>query len=474
MKDGLSFWLLISIWGVYLVGLLFTNDLKFGLLELNKALLWITLTTGIFLAPKLSRKYFWMILTLFAFGVTVSTFISFTRMLFSNSLGVENFRHVNFITHIPFSFQITFGIFILIYSFFYENWLLKLLKPTYRFIWIIWLLFFLVILKSMLGLIAIYFTAFFLLFFIVRRNIKPTLRKVIIAVSLLFFLLPLIYLGNAGYKFYDIKDHSPINIDKQTKLGNDYTFQFDDKSKENGYYINWYVCTIELEQAWNKKSKIEFRGKDKKGYQISGTLIRYLTSKGLKKDAEGVESLTERDVENIESGIANYIFDTSVYAFYPRIYETIWELDQYLLTGNPNNQSLSQRIEYAKAAIVIIKENFWFGIGTGNYVSAYRDAYKKMNSQLNKNNYGIAHNQYLSYFSKFGLFGFLYIMFALFFVLIKEKQLRNELLILLFVNMLIANLGDSNLETHIGLSYFLFFFCLFLWHSPSELSGKLT
>jgi hypothetical protein len=469
LKKEYSLWLLISIIGVYLFGLLFTKDIKLGLIELNKSLLWFTLTTGILLAPKLSKKYFWLILTLFVFGVSVSTFISFTRMIFSNSFGIDNFRAVNFISHIPFSLQIAFSIFILIYSFFNENWLLRILKPHYRMIWILWLLFFLVILKSILGLIAFYFTTLILIYLIVWKNQNHKIKTWIIVGSIIFFIVPLIYIGNAICEFYNIKDVHSENADKRTKFGNEYNFNFEDKIKENGYYVNWYICEKELEQAWNRKSKINFREKDKKGYNISGTLVRYLTSKGLRKDAEGVEKLSDRDIKNIESGIPNYIYDTSVYAFYPRIYETIWELDQYFLTGDPNNQSLSQRFEFAKAAVLIIKDNFWFGIGTGNYINAYRDAYKKMNSQLCEKNYGIAHNQYLSYWSKFGLIGFLYIMFVLLFVLIKKGSLRNELLILFFVIFLIANFGDSIWETHIGLSFFVFFLSLFLWHSPDDL-----
>jgi len=470
LKENNSFWFLISVLGVYLVGLLFSKDLKLGLNEVNKALMWLVLPSGVLLSPRLSKKYFWLILTLFIFGVTVSTFISSSRMLFSNSFGIDNFREVNFISHIPFSLQIAFSIFILINSFFTENWLLKFLKPHYRIIWILWLLFFIIILKSILGLIAFYFTAILLFYLIVNRNHNPRIKKGIIIGTLFFSLLPVIYLGNVIYKFYDIKDTNPEKADKQTVLGNDYEFDFNNKFKENGYYVNWYICTIELEQAWNQRSNVDFNEKDGKGFPISGTLIRYLTSKGLRKDAEGVKSLNDRDIKNIESGIANYIFDTSVYAFYPRIYETIWEFDKYMLTGNPNDQSFSQRIEFTKASIIIIKDNFWFGIGTGNYLIAYRDAYKKMNTQLDVENYGLVHNQYLSYLSKFGLIGFLYIMFVLFFVFIKNKGYRNDLLILLFVNLLIANLGDSIWETHIGLYYFVFFFSLLIWHSPQELS----
>ncbi len=464
-----SFWLLISIFGVYLVGLLFTNDMKLGLGELNKELMLVTIVAGVYLSRRLSKKQFWFILTLFVFGVTVSTFISFVRMIFSNSFGVTNFRAVNYISHIPFSLQIAFSIFILIYSFFKENWILKFLKPSFRIVWIVWLLFFIVILKSFLGLIAFYFTVILLLYLISKRKYLPKYRKLVIVCALLFFLVPVLYLGVVIYKFYDVQYARADNLEQRTKSGNDYEFDFSNKLKENGYYVYWYICPKELEQAWNQRSSINYKGYDLKGYLLSGTLTRYMTSKGLRKDAEGVAMLTDRDVKNIESGVANYIYDTSIYAIYPRIYETIWEIDKYLLTGNPNNQSLSQRIEFSKAAFLIIKDHFWFGIGTGNYLAAYSETYKKMNSQLDEYNYGAVHNQYLSYWSKFGLIGFIYIAFVLICVLRKNKRYRNDLLMLFLVTLLIANFGDTIWETHIGLSYFAFFVSLFLWHSPDEL-----
>ena len=205
---------------------------------------------------------------------------------------------------------------------------------------------------------------------------------------------------------------------------------------------------------------------------VSETLKRYLTSKGLKKDAEGIESLSERDIKNIESGIANYIFDCSAYSIYPRVYETIWEIDHYLLTKDPNDQSLSQRIEFSKAALNIIKNNFWVGIGTGNFEQEYQKSFKEINSLLNESNYGSAHNQYLNYLLKFGVIGFTFILFVIIFVIFNKKQSGNRLLLLLLVYMMIANFGDSNLETHVGLSFFVFFFTFLIWHSPEYLSHK--
>ena len=473
VKDS-SFWLVSSIFLIYVIGFLFTKDIQFGLYELKKAVFWLVLSFGVILSPKLSTKNFWFILTLFVFGVTVSTFFSFFKLIFHGALGIENFRAVNFVSHIPFSFQISFSIFILFFSFFYDNSVLKKLNPAIRIVWIIWLLFSLIVLKSMLGIAAFFVSLIPLSVFIFKSIRLNRYRNALIFAMILLFCLPAFYVGWAIGKFYDIKytSVSTSDSDLKTKQGNDYQFDFSKKSKENGYYISWFVCEPELEVAWNEVSEIKYNQPDKSGYLVSETLKRYLTSKGLRKDAEGVNCLTKRDIKNIEAGYANYIYDAPYYAIYPRVYETIWEVDHYLQTGDANDQSLSQRIEYAKAALDIIKNNFWFGIGTGNFQIEFEKAFKERNSCLNEKFYGSAHNQYLSYLLKFGLVGFLYIMFVVFFVVYKKRLYRNQLFLIFFFYMLVANFGDSNWETHVGLPYFVFFTCLFAWHSPEFVRTK--
>lgn len=41
---------------------------------------------------------------------------------------------------------------------------------------------------------------------------------------------------------------------------------------------------------------------------MSATLIRYMTSLNLTKDAEGMKKMTEKDVQNVENGDANYLY----------------------------------------------------------------------------------------------------------------------------------------------------------------------
>jgi hypothetical protein len=465
-------WLIVSIFLVYLLGMFFSKDINLGFYELKKVIFWVILTIGVAGSKKLSPKNFWLVLSIFVLGVTVSTFFSFSKMLFNSQYDISNFREVNYVSHIPFSFQISFSILILIFSFFYENYYFKHIKPVFRVICIIWLVIFLFLLKSFLGIISFYVTSAILAVIIVSFIKSKKVKVVLLSIAIPVFLVPIIFIAVSISNFYNVKYTEKPSEGIKTKYGNEYTFDFTKKFKENGYYVSWYLCEPELEIAWNKRSELKYNQVDKNGYFVSETLKRYLTSKGLKKDAESIESLNERDIRNIESGIANYIFDCSAYSLYPRIYETIWEVDHYLLTKDPNDQSLSQRIEYSKAALNIIKNNLWFGIGTGNFEKEYKNSYREINSLLNERNYGSAHNQYLNYLLKFGIIGFTYILFVIIFVLYKKRQSGNKLLILLLVYMMIANFGDSNLETHVGLSFFVFFYSFLIWHSPENMISR--
>jgi hypothetical protein len=232
------------------------------------------------------------------------------------------------------------------------------------------------------------------------------------------------------------------------------------------------VCEEELKKSWEERSKFGYKQEDVNGFPISETLIRYLTSKGLTKDSVGMSKLLPEDIGYVEKGIANYIYTQRFLSLYPRIYQTIWELDVYFKTGNPNLKSVSKRIEFGKAALTIIQEHPFFGVGTGNWKQAFTDAYQKNNSQLQPEQYGSSHNQYLNYLVKFGILGFLWIIFAWVYPLfLKNKQHFYPVVMLLLI-LGIANFSDSNLEAHTGISFFVFFYSLLLFSETQQPSPQ--
>jgi hypothetical protein len=238
--------------------------------------------------------------------------------------------------------------------------------------------------------------------------------------------------------------------------------------KENGNYVCLFLCEEELEPLWNARSEKKYKSKTSNGYSLSTVIIRYMTSKGLTKDAEGFAQLSQKDVENIEHENPNYIYAENKLSVYPRIYETIWEIDLYKIYNDPNGKTFSQRIEQALLAGNIIKNNILFGIGLGNSTLAYEKAIAETGSNLTPQTINSSHNQYLNYLFRFGLIGALYILCVLLWVFFKERKNNPFLLTIFFVSMLAANFGEANWETFIGLNFFAFFFCFLMWITPNS------
>jgi hypothetical protein len=391
-------------------------------------------------------------------------------MIFSDYFHITDFRKIILISHIRYSFQIVLSIIILTW------FLLSKVKipvigfrPLLLILLLGWLIYFLILLKSITGLAAFAGTLLLFVFSLITNIRSLKIRVLLSCFIILVLLVPMIFISRVWYDFYHSEKLDIQTVDRYTLSGNPYSFDFSSKERENGNWVRAYICVPEMRKEWNKLSDCKFDSIDKHGYPYSATLIRYLTSKGLRKDSAGVHGLTSRDIHAIENGFANHIFVDRNFSLYPRIYQTIWELDVYFRKGDPNFQSVSQRIEFTKASLILIKKNPWLGFGTGNWKIKYGEAYKLMNSKLYPENQGPSHNQYLNYLVKFGIIGFLFIMSALLIPVFSEQHKKNLVFWLFLILTAIANFGDANLETHMGLSFFCFFYCLFLWHFPDDL-----
>lgn len=233
-----------------------------------------------------------------------------------------------------------------------------------------------------------------------------------------------------------------------------------------------YICNEELEKEWNKKSHLDYNNAKINGQKLKFTLIRYLTSKGFRKDSIGISKLTSKDIANIESGMANYIFEDK-YALYPKIYQAIWEIDVYNKGNNPTGNSITQRFEYMKAALGIIKANFWFGVGTGDVKDEFLKQYEQTNSKLSLKKRLRAHNQYITFLLTFGIFGFIIVLISIFYPFIKHKGYNNYFLMVFLIIALLSFVNEDTLETQIGVTFFSYFYSLFLFGTKMKIKrGK--
>lgn len=185
------------------------------------------------------------------------------------------------------------------------------------------------------------------------------------------------------------------------------------------------------------------------------TLVRYMASMELRKDAEGFKSLNKRDIKKIENGCASQYCQGMIARLYGLKYQILNE-------SNPNGHSLLQRLEYWQAGSDLLAKNFLIGVGTGDIQVAFDSHYQINDSALNDQNRLRTHNYYITIWLTFGIVGlilFLWIHFELF------KTVRNEqnLIGLCFLwILLISYLTEDTLETQVGVTFFAFFLAIFI------------
>ena len=462
----------VSVYVLYLFGTLFTKDFTFALYELKKTVFWLVIPLAVFLSPKLPEKKLYFVLWVFVGSVTAASLIIAGRLVFHDYFQFDGFRSFSIISHIRYSLQVLLALIILLWFVIRGKCLESGTSPVVGFGLLLWLVLFLFLLKSLSGIVAFLGTVgVSFLYFMVKTKSKR-MKIFLLIIFVMFTAIPGVFVGGVLYDYYNFQEVDPGKMEKFTVSGNPYSHDFNRTMRENGHLVDIYICEEELRQEWNKRSEIKYDDMVN-GYPLGSTLMRYLASLGYRKDSTGVSKLTADDIGLIEEGVTNYRFKNRYFSIYPRIYESVWEMDQYFRSGNPNDKSLAQRIEFIKASVLIIKDNPVFGIGTGNWKMKYNKAYEQMDTKLSPEKRGPSHNQYLNYLVKFGIVGFAWIMVALLVPVFRSGNRRNFIFMLFLVAFAFASLADANLETHMGLSFFIFFYSLFIWNSASEMKQSV-
>lgn len=461
LKDRKSVALLVSVFLVYLLGLVWTNNLESGLRDVKIQLPLLVLPLVIGTSATLNYRQIKSVIYFFSAAVVVASFISIWVLLGFSGKIIQDTREMSlFISHIRFALLVNISIFSL-------GWFLEhpekksKLEKAILLVTMVWLAIFLIILKSATGwvvfLIVSSAVAAWKIFSMKNRILKIILGALLISV----FAAPIVYIGSAIHQFYQIEKLPADLAAQKTNRGNLYAHDFNNRQMENGNYTFWFMNIEEMREAWNRKSKMAYDSTSASGFN-QYVLIRYLTSKGLRKDAEGVNSLTENDIRNIENGMTNYRFENS-FPFYKRIYQIIWEFDVYRKGGNPSGHSVTQRIEYYKIAFGIIGENFWFGTGTGGYAQAYKEKYDQNPFFKDQKYRQRSHNMFLSYWIDFGIIGLLYICFALFSPIFLEQKTKSYLVLVFMLIVFLSFLNEDSLNNHDAISFFAFLYPLFLY-----------
>lgn len=466
LKNRKSILLITIVIVIHIIWLVCTTDFAFAIndIKIKLSILLLPLVFGT--SAALSEKKFKIILVWFILAVFVSTLIS-TAILFGViQHDYTDVRNISiFISHIRLSLLIIMSIFILFYWFFLSKAAISI-QNFAIIVLILWFILFLWWLQSLTGIVALLSVSIFFIFVNFLRNkllkIKIALMALIVFILLAFSL----YVLNVVKNYYNIDKINPTKLVTHTVNNRAYDDTLNWIGYENGHYVAYYNCELEVANEWNKRSKIPYAGLDKKNQTLRSTLIRYMTSKGITKDSVGVLQLSKKDIRNIESGMTNYVFEQK--GLYPRLYQSVWEIDQYLKNGTVNAHSITQRIMYLQTAFAIIKENLWFGVGTGDAQLEFNKQYAKNNSQLSEKWRLRSHNQFVAFLVSFGVIGFTIIIFILFYIPTIEKRWRNFYFLMFYLIVFLSFTNEDTLETQAGATFFAFFFAFFLYSQPKQ------
>jgi O-antigen ligase len=444
---------------IYLAGLINTENMTQGLSRVKNALPLLSLPLVIGSSAPLDKKNVRRLLLMFVLAVSVASLICLFQYLKAGQTDYWDFRSISlFMSHIRFSLLINMAILILLYFSFYDDDFRK--QRIWLLIISLLLFLFLLFLRSMTGIMVFIITipAFILVTASGKKN--RVVRYGFLSLVLVFFAALLAILVYMHIHFFTPPPYNPDKLDRLTANGNPYSRPTDLSALENGNYVEIYVCEPELISEWNKVSNIPYNGVDHRGQYISNTIKRYLTSKGLRKDSAAVHALSKKDIAAIENGATNVSFTGASLA--QRLYETLWEIHVWRVSGYVQQHSFTQRIVFLQSAFHIIRHNLFTGVGIGDAYTVMLNTARDYNIGVDYKWEGKPHNQFAFIFVATGIFGFAWFIFALLYPAIKMKLFNNLLFGLFFTLMLISMLTLDTLESYDSIVFFAFFYSLSL------------
>ena len=455
--------ILISVYFLLVVGLVYTSDFEYAVKDLRIKLPLLLLPVLFASMPPLTANQFKLLFALFIVSVLISSSISTAIYAGFTHKFITDIRQISpFMSHIRLGMYVCIAVYGCIW--FYKTSLV-LWHRIIAGILFFWFLYFLLILESITGYsIMLFIGIIFCLAFVFRTDNK-LLKLSTLTLLVAFFIFSYTYIHTIWIDLTTVKPGEANNQKTATTKGNAYTQDIKNINTENGYLVGINICETELRDEWNKKSKLNYDGKNLRGDELRFTIMRFLTSKGLTKDGAAVEQLTSEEIVAIEKGVANIDYMNSK-SLRPRINVTLWELRQYQLFRNPDGHSIAMRLEFWRTAWLIIKDNFFLGVGTGDVPDAFAKKYTETNSPLSENYRLRAHNQYITMAIALGIPFLIWFIFTLIAPAFLQNKTSDYLYMAFLLTAIFAFLTEDTLETQAGLSFYAFFNSLFLFLKP--------
>ncbi|MBL7938510.1 MAG: O-antigen ligase family protein [Flavobacteriales bacterium] len=450
----------LSIFGLHVLGLLWTSDLDWGT-DLVRILLPI-LSVGAVLAgsPRLSVPEFRAVLLLGAWSVVASTFVC----LVMRKGGAADYRSLSvFISHIRLTLLLCLAIVVLLLDRGGPLWL-----RIMGYCAVPWALFFINKLGSIQGFCILLVLVAVLLWRWVGgqgKAMRWIVRATVVALPVSALLIGL---GEVRER-YRLPDPELARTFEKSAGGEMYTHDIANPQMENGTHVWTWLAWREMRATWPLRSKRSIDDLNDKGNPIWGTLVRYLASKGERKDSVAVMALTDAEVRDIEQGIPNVLHGQRS-ALRERIDEVFFELEHYYAYGAADGHSVAMRLEFLKAGMAIAMREWTIGVGTGDTKTAFAEQYERMGTSLSVEWRHRAHNEYLTLWISFGVFGLLWSLFAFWWPARRLMAWNDPLFIAWSVILGISCFTDDTIETQAGATFFGLYYALFVFGAPRSVT----
>ncbi len=447
LKSSKIFWVLVSVFVMHCLGLIYTQNINDGMLDIRVVLPLLLLPIVYFSTSPPTLKELYFVLYSFILGCFINTgwCYIYSFILHSNDVTRDASR---FMSHIRLGLFIDMAICCCVYFFMKHKATIKKVVFLIIAVYFMFMLYALGLASGVFNLVLLFIVSGLIVIF--KQQLKLKLSALIILIIGLFFFVNYI---KGVYK----TQYNPNKTSTNTNI------TIENSQMENGNLVFDKTNNLQLQQQWIKRMPADSFNYEPTFYNINKyyVLIRYLTSKGLTKDSVGVSKLTEQDLNNIKNNLTNYLYPNWGY-LHKRIYELVNEYDELKHNRNINGHSLTMRLYFWKAAFEIIKNNPLIGVGTGDVQDELNTTYIKTNSPLSKEWYKRPHNQFLTITVALGSIGLLVFVMSLFYPIIK---LRKQLFILYFpfFTLLISSfILEDTLETQAGMAFYVTFNTLFL------------
>ena len=406
-------------------------------------------------SSQLSGKEQRFVFNAFIIATVIATLISISYMLTNE---IYNIRDISlFISHIRFSLCIVLAICLSLYlSFFLRIYTIGI-KVLYLSL-VVWMLCYLFIAQTLTGISILFIILIFALFYSLLH-----IRKIKFKWIILFLAVTIVgsfsYVFSVAYQYFHTDEVEFSTLPTVTANGNTYAHN-PNSIVENGNRIGLYVSVEELQNEWEKRSEKPYS-------EVEPALIRYVNSKGLTKDSVGIQQLSNKDIQFVEQGIANYNY-VHGFGIKRSLYPILFSISVHRIEYS----TVLQRVELWRIAILVIQKNFWTGVGLGDVKNVIDQEIVLQNSLLvYRKNMG-CHNQFLFYFVMSGIFLFLYFLFMLFYPFFAMKKKINLLYIVFFTLIFCSLFTEDTLGTQAGVTLYAFFNAFFLFVFNDKIESK--